>query len=69
MPVYEDGVNLVPLGIRVDTCGFQPTDRWVERERREWDEDITRMDTETLVKISRDNKPARGRSPGRPKVR
>ena len=33
------------------------------------DEHITRMDAERLVKISRDNIPARRRSPGRPKRR
>jgi hypothetical protein len=40
----------------------------VER-RREWDEHVTRMYTERLVKISRDNIPAGRRSPGRPKRR
>jgi hypothetical protein len=31
----------------------------VERRRREWDGHLTRMDAEKLVKISRDNIPAR----------
>jgi hypothetical protein len=37
---------------------------WAERTRREWDEYVTRMDAERLVKISRDNIPAERRSPG-----
>ena len=34
------------------------------RKRREWDEQVTRMDAEILFKISRDNIPAGRRSPG-----
>jgi hypothetical protein len=37
----------------------------VER-RREWDEHVTRMDPEILVKISRDNIPAGRRFSGHP---
>ena len=41
-------------------CGIQPVNEWVEsrrirRRRREWDEHVTRMDAERLVKISRHN--------------
>ena len=33
-------------------CGIQSINEWVERRRRrECDEDVTRMDTEILVKI------------------
>jgi hypothetical protein len=39
--------------IRRQSCGIQPIDEWMER--REWDEHVTRMDAERLVKISRDN--------------
>jgi len=38
----------------------------MERERRNWDEHVTGMDAESLVKISRDHVAAR-RFPGRPK--
>ena len=48
-------------------CGIQAINEWVER-RTEWDEHVTRMDAERLVKISRDNIPAGRRSPGRPKL-
>ena len=41
---------------------------WVDRGRREWDQDVTRMGAERLVKVSRDIIPV-GRSPGRPKRR
>ena len=47
---------------------IQPINEWVGR-RREWDEHVTRMDAEGLVKISRDNIPVGRRSPGRPKRR
>ena len=55
-----------------ESCGRQPINEWVERRRtrrREWDQHVTRMDAERLVKISRDNIPAGRRSPGRPKRR
>ena len=39
------------------------------RRRRKWDEHATGMDAERLVKISRDNIPDGGRSPGRLKRR
>ena len=36
------------------SCGI----KWVERRRRrEWDQNVTRMDAERFVKISRDNVP------------
>ena len=51
------------------------SDEWVKRRRRrirrrrrrEWGEFVTRMDAEMLVKISMENTPAGGRSPGHPK--
>ena len=49
-----------------ESCCIQCINEWVER-RREWDEHVTRMDAERLVKISRDNIPAGRRSPGSPK--
>ena len=39
----------------------------MERRRREWDGHVTRMDSEKLVKISRENIPSGRRSPGGPK--
>ena len=39
------------------------------KRRREWDEHVTRMDAERLVKISRDNISAGRRFPGCPKRR
>ena len=51
-----------------ESCGIQPINEWVER-RRQLDEHVTRMDSERLVKISRDNIPVGRRSPGRPKRR
>jgi hypothetical protein len=47
--------------------GIQPINEWVERRIREWDQHVTIMDAERLVKISRDNLPVGVRSPGRPK--
>jgi hypothetical protein len=40
-----------------ESCGIQPVNEWAERRRREWDEHVTRMDAERLVKISRENIP------------
>ena len=44
-----------------ESCGIQPINQWAER-RREWDQHVTRMDAEKLVKISRDNIPVGRRS-------
>ena len=58
-----------------ECCVIQPINEWMERRRRrrrrrrEWEEHVTGMDAERLVKISRDNIPAGRRSPGRPKRR
>ena len=46
-----------------ESCGVQPINEWVETRRREWDQHVTKMDAERLVKISKDNIPV-GRSPG-----
>ena len=35
-------------------CGIKSLNEWVERSRREWDQHVSRMDTERLVKISWD---------------
>ena len=48
---------------------IQPINEWEEKRRREWDEHVTRMNTEWLIKISKDNIHAGRRSPGRPKRR
>ena len=36
------------------SCGIQPINEWVEI-KREWDENVTRMDGKKLVKISKEN--------------
>ena len=55
-----------------ESCGIQPINEWVQRRRRrrsEWDEHVTRMEAETLVKISKHNIPTGRRSSGCPKRR
>ena len=48
---------------------WYPTiNEWVERRRGEWDEHVTRIDADILLKISKGIIPA-GRSPGCPKGR
>ena len=47
-----------------ESCGIKSINEWVERRRREWDENVIRMFAGGLVKISRDNITA-GRSPER----
>ena len=37
-----------------ESCGIQPINEQVERRRREWDQHVTIMEAESLVKISRD---------------
>ena len=46
-----------------ESCGIQPINELVERRRREWNEHVTTMNAERLVKISKDNIPAGRRSP------
>ena len=29
-----------------ESCGIQPINEWVERRRKEWDQQVTRMDAE-----------------------
>jgi hypothetical protein len=50
-----------------ESCGIQPINESVEIRRRDWDEHVTRMDDERLVKISRDNIPSGRRFPRRQK--
>ena len=52
----------------IESCGIQPINEWVERIR-EWEQHVTRMDAERLIRISRDNIPVGSRSPGCPKRR
>jgi hypothetical protein len=47
-----------------ETNGIQPINEWMKKSIREWDDHVTRMNAESLVKISRNNIPAEGRSPG-----
>ena len=38
-----------------ESCGIQPISEWVKIRIRNWDDYVTRLDVERLVKISRDN--------------
>ena len=49
-----------------ESCDIQPINEWVER-RSEFDQHVTRIYDERLVKITRDNIPVGRRFPGRPK--
>ena len=51
-----------------EPCGIKPIHEWMDRRRKGWDGHVTRIDSQRLVKISRDNVPAR-RFPDRPKRR
>ena len=48
-----------------ESFDIQTVNEW--GKRREWDEQVTRMDAVRLVKISRENKPADRSSSGLPK--
>jgi hypothetical protein len=50
-----------------ESCVIQAVVEWVERRIRECEEDVTGMDDERFVKISRDNIHTRRRSRGCPK--
>ena len=50
-----------------ESFSIQPINESVEIRRRDWDEHVTRMDDERLVKISRDNIPSGRRFPRRQK--
>jgi hypothetical protein len=53
-----------------ESCGIQPINEWFERRRRrKWEERVTIMDAERLVRSLRDTIPAGRRSPGRQKGR
>ena len=38
-----------------DSCSVQPINEWKDRIRKEWDEQMTSMDSKRLVTISRFN--------------
>ena len=50
-----------------ESFGIQNINEWEERREREWDQHVTRMDAERLVKISRHSTPFGRRSSARPK--
>jgi hypothetical protein len=49
------------------TCNIQNNADWITRRRHEWNEHITRMNTQIIVRQARDNHPRTRRSFGRPK--
>lgn len=51
------------------TCETQDVVRWVRQRRRNWNEHVTRMDNDRIVKIARNLKPRGARLPGRPRKR
>ena len=52
-----------------EPCDIQPINDRMKRRSREWDEHVTRMDTESLVKLSKDNILAGRKPPVSPKRR
>lgn len=52
-----------------ERCGVQNITEWVSRRRREWNDHISRMSEDRLVRRVRDNRPVGWRSRGRPKKR
>jgi hypothetical protein len=51
------------------TCNIQDIADWITRRRHEWNEHITRMNPQRIVRQARDNHPRTRRSVGRPKKR
>ncbi|KAI4472235.1 hypothetical protein M0802_017027 [Mischocyttarus mexicanus] len=50
-------------------CDIQDIIKWGRVRRRNWDEHISRMDADRMVKAARDYKPTGIRPPGRPPKR
>jgi hypothetical protein len=50
-------------------CNIQNIADWITRRRHEWNEHITRMNPQRIVRQARDNHPRTRRSVGRPKKR
>jgi len=48
------------------TCNIQNIADWITRRRHEWNEHITRMNPQRIVRQARDNHPRTRRSVGRP---
>ena len=51
-----------------ESCDIHPIE-WMERRRREWDENVMRMNAEKFVKTSGDNIPGERSTPRRSKRR
>jgi hypothetical protein len=51
------------------TCNIQNIAKWITRRRHEWNEHITRMSPQRIVRQVRENHPRTRRSVGRPKKR
>jgi predicted GTPase len=51
------------------TCNIQNIADWITRRSHEWNEHITRMNLQRIVRQARDNHPRTRRSVGRPKKR
>ncbi|XP_045473979.1 uncharacterized protein LOC123680232 [Harmonia axyridis] len=49
------------------TCGVENINEWVLGRKREWNDHISRMDEERMVRIARDRSPLGRRSLGRPR--
>jgi hypothetical protein len=52
-----------------ELCGVENVCKWVNLRRKEWDEHITRMRDNRVVKIIRDAVPAGRKCPGRRRKR
>lgn len=52
-----------------DECDVQDIVRWARKRRRGWNDHISRMGDDRLVRIARDGRPPYSRPPGRPPKR
>jgi hypothetical protein len=48
-------------------CEIQPIGEWILKRREEWDNHVSRMTEDRIVRVARDNIPKGRSSPGRPK--
>ena len=69
MAVKRTRYDKIRNNIIREECNIQAIGDWVIKRRQEWNNHISRMGEERMVKIARDALPKGRRSPGRPKKR
>jgi hypothetical protein len=67
--VAKTGLDHVRNQDMREQYGIQPIGEWVNKGREEWNNHISRMTEDRIVRVVRDNSPKCKRRPGRPRKR